>query len=168
MIDTVRTITLGSSSDSRGSFTKAFQKSGALADFDVQQVNFVTSNVKFTLRGMHYQHGEYSESKFFRVIAGSIQLGFVDVRGDSRTFASSGTITIDDPTVGVLVPRGFATGYLTLSAQTSVLYLSDRPYTPEAERGVRWDDPIGGLGWITDCPTVSDKDRSWPNWLPHG
>lgn len=164
MFEGVLTVTFNEFSDLRGTFLKVFQKLDNLSEFDVQQVNMVTTEAVHTLRGLHYQGGEHAESKLFRVVSGAAQLGFVDVRPTSATFLQFGSITVDEPRTGVLVPRGFATGYLTLAARTTVLYLSDRPYVADAERGLRWDDPAIGMSWRSRTPIVSVKDVGWPDW----
>lgn len=148
--------------DQRGAFLKVFnQVAIPLADFEVVQVNCVHTKEEGTLRGLHYQKGVHAEAKFFRVLYGKMQLAFVDMREDMPSYLQATTVVLEDPKMGVLVPRGFATGYCTLQPDTVVLYLSDNAYTPEAEAGVRWDDPKVGIDWAVKEPIVSDKDLQW-------
>lgn len=151
-------------SDSRGTFLKVFDAaSSEIREFRPQQINYVQTPQKNTLRGLHYQLDEYAESKIFRVIKGTIQLAWVDLRAVvSEISAHCGSVVLNKPTSAILVPRGFATGYLTLEPDTEVLYLSDNIYVPEYERGLRWDDPTLHLHWIHRAPAVSEKDSAWP------
>ena len=150
--------------DSRGSFLKVFDAAlPQLRGFCPQQVNHVRTADKHTLRGLHYQIGDFAEAKFFRVLSGAIQLAWVDLRKVDEEFRPlCGTAVLDKPETGILVPRGFATGYLTLEPNSEVLYLSDNAYTPEYECGLHWNDPRLGLNWLSRTPTVSDKDAAWP------
>ena len=151
--------------DHRGSFVKFFnQEDALLKHYHIQQVNFVPNNHANILRGMHYQTGEWAESKFFRVVRGIMQLGFVNIRTGKAAPELGATIVLDQPDIGVLVPRGYATGYLTLTDDTEVLCFCDNVYNISAEKGVRWNDPAFALDWQTDNPTTSDKDASWPFW----
>lgn len=150
--------------DSRGTFLKVFDSAlPEMREFRPQQVNHVRTAEKYTLRGLHYQVGDYAEAKLFRILRGSVQLVWVDHRMvNQNSPPSCGTIVLDKAESGVLVPRGFATGYLTLEPNSEVLYLSDNTYVPESERGLRWDDPQLALNWLNQHPTISDKDAAWP------
>lgn len=150
--------------DGRGGFMKLFNSASPLLQiYHIQQVNFVQNRHCNTLRGLHYQTGEWAESKFFRVLRGHIQLAFIDLRqGDYRPQYAE-TIMLNRPDVGVLIPRGFATGYLTLADHTDVLYYSDNSYHPAAEQGIRWNDPAFDIPWQTTHPDLSDKDAAWDN-----
>ncbi|BDS15248.1 dTDP-4-dehydrorhamnose 3,5-epimerase family protein [Aureispira anguillae] len=150
--------------DQRGGFIKLFnQQATVLEHYEIKQVNFVQNKEKGIIRGLHYQTGAFAESKFFRVLRGSIQLAFVDLRTSPLDYKKASTITLDKPDMGVLIPKGFATGYLTLEANTDVLYYSDNIYEPSSEKGIRWDDPLFKIQWLTFNPDLSQKDRAWPN-----
>ncbi len=151
--------------DQRGSFLKIFQsKKTILQGFHTKQVNFVTTKQQHTLRGLHYQSSSFSEAKFFRVISGSVQLGFIDLRSKSSTYLQSGSIVLEHSKTGILIPRGYATGYCTLQNNTQILYLCDNDYHPEAEKGICWHDPILKIEWLVNQPIVSVKDRTWTQW----
>ena len=148
--------------DERGSFLKVFNFGfDDLSEFKTVQINFVNSEKAFTLRGMHFQEN-CVESKFFRVLHGSILLGFIDLRSNSSTFTKSASIELTNPETAVLIPRGFATGYCTTMENTEVLYLSDNLYSTADELGIRWNDKILKIQWPNQKLTISDKDRSWP------
>lgn len=151
--------------DDRGGFVKLFnQQDTLLQHYSIQQVNFVQNKQASILRGLHYQSGDWAESKFFRVIKGRIQLAFVDLRQAPFNPTKVGTFVLDKPEVGVLVPRGFATGYLTLEEDSDVLYYSDNVYHPSSERGLRWDDPLFNIPWLNRTPNLSKKDKAWADF----
>ncbi len=151
--------------DERGGFIKLFnQQAPTLEQYKIKQVNFVQNKKKNIIRGLHYQTGTFAESKFFRALSGRIQLAFVDLRQAPFNYTKAGTITLDSPDMGVLIPRGFATGYLTLEENTDVLYYSDNVYEPSAEQGIRWDDPLFKLQWLTFKPDLSQKDKAWADF----
>jgi dTDP-4-dehydrorhamnose 3,5-epimerase len=75
-------------------------------------------------------------------------------------------LTADNRTM-LYVPEGFVHGYQTLTDNAEVLYQVSHVYSPESERGVRWDDPAVGIEWPKiDTRIISEKDRSWPNYSP--
>lgn len=162
LLDDVQVLQSPAFVDERGSFTKLFSQA-ALPAYSIRQVNYVQNRQADTLRGLHHQTGIWAESKFFRVLRGRIQLAFVDLRQATHRPDAAATIVLDRPDIGVLIPRGFATGYLTLVDDTDVLYYSDNAYHPDAEGGIRWNDPAFALPWQTTHPNLSDKDAAWPS-----
>jgi dTDP-4-dehydrorhamnose 3,5-epimerase len=151
--------------DSRGDFIKLFNSLSFLNSFSIQQINLVKNPKQFTLRGLHYQEGDFSESKFFRVIQKCAQIAFVDLRKKSATYLQSHSIMLDSIETGIFIPKGFATGYLTLEDDTNILYCSDNAYSPEYEKGVRWNDKKFDIDWKCKVPNISDKDKAFPNWI---
>ena len=148
--------------DDRGAFLKVFNTDNSLIwDYVVKQVNYVVSAEKKTLRGLHYQRGDNAESKIFRVINGSAQIAFVDVRPDSITYLQAQTVVLNDPKQAIAVPRGFATGYCTLEDNTIILYLSDNDYNINTEAGLLWNDPELNIDWRVKEPILSEKDKGW-------
>ena len=165
ILDDVYVVKSPAFSDQRGGFTKLFHRSiPSLQSYQIEQINFVENNDKNTLRGLHHQEGSYAESKFFRALSGKIQLGFVDLRTDKPDASCSATYILDSPDIGVLIPRGFATGYLTLEDNSNVLYYSDNIYKAETEKGIRWNDPLFDLMWHCDNPKLSKKDQGWSDY----
>jgi dTDP-4-dehydrorhamnose 3,5-epimerase len=155
-------------SDERGSFIKlADSRLSEIRPYEQRQLNYVVNKKKFTCRGLHYQSGEFAESKIFRVLQGSIQLVLLNVDGTSQFYTSTYSQLIDRPELAVWVPRGFATGYCTLGDSTTVLYSSDNDYRPEAEMGLRWNDPC--IKKVSLPPyealAISEKDRAWPDLI---
>jgi len=153
--------------DQRGSSIQLFhQQTPLLEPYQIKQVNFVQNKDRGILRGLHYQKGSFAESKFFRVLKGRIQLACIDLRADVLDHTKAATIILDQPDIGVLIPKGFATGYLTLEDNTDVLYYSDNVHEKTAEGGIRWDDPLFRIQWLTFNPDLSHQDRAWNNFTP--
>ena len=152
--------------DERGFFTRAFclktfEEHGI--SFSPIQSNHAGSALVGTLRGLHYQDGEHAEAKLFRCIQGSLFDVIVDVREESPTYLQwFGTELSAENKKMMFVPKGFAHGYLTLSANAEAYYLVDAFYEPKSEHGLRWDDPSLNIDWpLTQDLVLSDKDQSW-------
>lgn len=151
--------------DQRGGFMKLFNGlDEQLKHYAIEQVNYVQNKQKDILRGLHYQKGEFAESKFFRALRGRVQLAFADLRPTSATYLEAATVILQQPDMGVLVPRGFATGYLTLEEDTDVLYYSDNIYNPDTEGGIRWNDSMFKIQWLSFNPSLSAKDENWSDF----
>lgn len=152
--------------DNRGQFIKLDdQRLQLIRAYEQRQLNYVTSEKKFTFRGLHYQKDSFSESKIFHLISGSVLVIGFDVRRGSNTFKKTFSVRIDRTDIAVWTPRGIATGYCTLEENSSVLYSSDNDYNPGAECGIRWNDPLLLLeDFPTRSPFVSDKDMMWPDF----
>lgn len=156
--------------DSRGFLARFFcerEFSAAGLENRFVQINNSTSNHKGTLRGLHYQMPPNAEVKLMRVLRGSIFDMIVDVRRNSPSFGGWFGARLDDRNrLMMYAPRGFAHGFLSLTDDVEVLYMSSAFYTPGAERGVRFDDPSVGMEWPIPPVIVSDKDRAWPDLSP--
>jgi dTDP-4-dehydrorhamnose 3,5-epimerase len=157
-------------SDDRGWFARAFcREEFEMAGLEpaIAQSNFASTRSAGTLRGFHYQEPPWAEAKLVWCIRGQILDAVVDVRPDSPSYLQHFTRTIGETgdaagRVAIYVPPGFAHGYLTLTPDVEVLYQVSAPYAPDAERGLRHDDPVLGVSWPIPVTTVSEKDRSWP------
>jgi dTDP-4-dehydrorhamnose 3,5-epimerase len=115
------------------------------------------------VRGLHFQRPPHAETKLVRVVEGAIWDVILDLRAGSPTFGQWHGVELDARTHRMLyVPRGFAHGYSTLTPTARVLYKVDAHYAPEAEGGVRFDDPALAISWRVEQAIVSDKDRQWP------
>jgi dTDP-4-dehydrorhamnose 3,5-epimerase len=152
--------------DDRGFFARAFgvREFGELGlRTDVRQCNLSYNHVRGTLRGMHYQAPPATEAKLVRCISGAIWNVLVDVRPDSATRYESAAVELSAANRRALyVPDLFAVGYQTLEDATAVYYQVSEFYTPEAERGIRWDDPQLGIDWPLPVSVISAKDQAWP------
>ena len=116
------------------------------------------------VRGLHFQRPPHAETKLVRAIAGSVYDVFVDLRRGSATFGRWGAVELTEAAANaVLIPKGFAHGFCTLSESAIVSYLVDREYAPAAEGGLLWSDPALGIAWpLAGAPVVSAKDQRLP------
>lgn len=152
--------------DSRGFFSRlycqrTFEKLGI--EPSVVQANHSYSSKRGTLRGMHYQLPPKEETKLVRCISGAVYDVILDLREESPTFGCHfGAELTRENGVMMYVPRGFAHGFLTLTDDAEVIYWVSEEYTPEYERGVRWDDPSFSIAWPFQPAIVSERDRSHP------
>jgi dTDP-4-dehydrorhamnose 3,5-epimerase len=157
------------SADERGSFSKLFGKSplGRIQfNGPISQVNYVKNKVAGTLRGLHYQIDEYSESKVIHCIKGSVWDVAVDVRPESPTYKQWTGNTLSASNMNFMrIPRGFAHGYITLEDETELIYFSDNELSMEHEKGVIWDDVSIGIKWPIEPVLISGKDQSWPTLM---
>ena len=132
----------------------------------IVQANVSFNNRKGTLRGMHMQVAPHAEVKVIRATRGSILDVIVDLRPGSPTFKRWTGVELSAANGRALyVPEGFAHGYQTLEDDTETFYLVSEFYAPDAERGLRWDDPAFGIEWPDpEGAILSEKDASWPDW----
>lgn len=156
--------------DERGFFARVFcEKEFAALNLAThfKQVNSSLSAQRGTLRGMHYQLAPRSETKVVRCIRGALYDIALDLRKDSPTFGQSfaAELTADNRRM-FYIPGGFAHGFITLADNTEVLYFVDEAYSPEHERGVRWNDPKFRLAWPLEPAVLSDRDRNHPDFNP--
>jgi dTDP-4-dehydrorhamnose 3,5-epimerase len=132
----------------------------------LEQCNVSFNSKKGTLRGMHFQIAPHAEAKLVRCTLGAIYDVIIDLRRDSTTFKKWLGIPLSMVNRRMLyVPEGFAHGFQTLEDNTEVFYQMSEFFDPECARGVRWDDPAFGVHWPIPAPTVSDRDRSFPDFL---
>ncbi|WP_174614787.1 dTDP-4-dehydrorhamnose 3,5-epimerase [Virgibacillus ihumii] len=152
--------------DNRGFFMesynqKKFAEKGIHNEF--VQDNHSLSAAKGVLRGLHYQANPMAQAKLVRCIRGEIFDVAVDIRKDSPTFGEWTSTTLSaDNKKQLLVPKGFAHGFCTLTENVEVLYKVDEFYAPEHDKGIRWNDPEIGINWPLADPVLSEKDRQQP------
>ena len=167
-------IELEKKGDERGFFARFFCKKefgSAGLETDFVQVNNSLSAKKGTLRGLHYQLPPASEVKLVRAVKGALFDVIVDLRGGSPTFGNwFGAELSADNRMMMYVPCGFAHAFITLTDDVEVLYMVSAYYSPENERGLRYNDPALDIQWPLLPVEISDKDRNWPNLNPefHG
>ncbi|HYR93991.1 MAG TPA: dTDP-4-dehydrorhamnose 3,5-epimerase [Methylomirabilota bacterium] len=117
-----------------------------------------------TLRGLHYQAPPFAETKVVSCTRGAVFDVAVDLRPDSPTFRKwTGRELTEDNGRALYVPRGFAHGFLTLADATEVAYQISAPYSPQAARGIRWDDPFHGVAWPAPVTVIAPRDRDYPD-----
>jgi len=154
--------------DDRGFFArvfcrKEFQNMGLSKEF--KQVNTSFSALKGTLRGMHYQLMPSAEVKVVRCISGAIFDVILDLRPDSPSYGHwFSKILNSENRLMMYVPRGFAHGFMTLTENTEVFYFSSEFFTPQLEKGIRYDDPNFNIEWPIKPTEISQKDANWKNF----
>lgn len=159
-------ITLEPHRDSRGYFARSydyevFQELGLQTRW-VQENQSLTMD-RHTVRGLHFQVSPHSEAKLVRVVTGALLDVFVDLRRRSETYGLWDSVELTaDNFRAVYVPKGFAHGFCTLAADTIVTYKVDAYYSPDHEKGVKWNDPKLGIDWPTSSPILSEKDARQP------
>lgn len=152
--------------DHRGYFMESwsrrdFEEAGLYYDF--VQDNHSCSSVKGTLRGIHFQRGDKAQAKLVRCVQGAVLDVAVDLRPDSPTYKKWHAVELSEENHRqFLIPRGFGHGFVTLTDQVTFLYKADNYYAPEADGGIRWNDPELGIDWGIEDPILSDKDRIAP------
>ncbi len=125
------------------------------------QENHSCSLKKDIIRGLHFQLPQYTETKLVRCIKGSILDVFVDLRMNSLTFGKWNSIELSEVNKKmILIPRGFAHGFLTLSDHSEILYKVDNFYSKENERGIIWNDIDLNIDWGIQTPILSEKDKN--------
>lgn len=123
----------------------------------------ISTSVKGTVRGLHYQVPPKSQAKLVMAVKGEILDVAVDMRSDSSTFGEHfSAILNDENRLMMLVPSGFAHGFSVLSEQATVAYKCDQYYHKDSERGVYWNDPAMRIDWQVESPIVSEKDEKQP------
>ncbi len=152
--------------DERGFFARSFcrrefEQLGM--NSDVVQANVSFNVNKGTLRGMHYQVAPAPETKLVRCTRGSIVDVIVDMRESSPTYRQHIAVELTAENHRALfVPANFAHGFQTLEDNSEVMYLVSGFYTPECERGLRFNDPALNIQWPVPVEHMSDKDTQWP------
>lgn len=154
--------------DDRGFFSetynvRTFGERGITATF--VQDNHSFSAAAGVLRGLHYQLPPHAQAKLVRVVSGRIFDVAVDIRRDSPTFAKWVSVELSaEKWNQILIPVGFAHGFVTLEPNTEVVYKVSDYYAPECDRSIRFDDPQIGIDWPVDASELqlSAKDRSAP------
>lgn len=154
--------------DHRGFFMeswskRAFEETGLFYDF--VQDNHSSSTVKGTLRGIHFQRGDKAQAKLVRCTRGAVLDVAVDLRPASPTYKKWVAVEISaENKKQLLIPRGFGHGFVTLTDDVEFLYKADNYYAPEADGGIRWNDPELAIDWGVSDPILSQKDQNSP-WL---
>jgi dTDP-4-dehydrorhamnose 3,5-epimerase len=168
------TIELEKRGDERGFFARFYcqrEFESAGIPTPIVQINNSLSAKAGTMRGMHYQLPPAAEIKVVRCIRGALYDVIIDLRPDSPTFCQwFGAELSAENRLMMFVPQGFAHGFITLTDDTEAFYLVNAFYTPEAERGLRFNDPRFNVSWPRTPVDVSDKDLNWPDFDPvfHG
>lgn len=153
--------------DERGYFMESFSRRTLLnAGIDLSFVqDNQSSSRKGVLRGLHFQIAPYAQTKLVRVLSGSVLDVVVDLRRNEKTFGDHFSIELSSENKKqVLVPKGFAHGFITLSDHAEVFYKCDEYYHPEADRGILFSDPALAINWKVDAKEfiLSERDNKHP------
>jgi dTDP-4-dehydrorhamnose 3,5-epimerase len=156
--------------DERGFFARLFcerefQQHGL--NPRIVQMNNSLSRERGTLRGIHYQLRPRAEDKTFRCVRGALFDVVIDLRQESPTFLKHFAVELTaENRKMVHVPQGCANSFMTLEEDTEIFYFTSEFYSPEHERGIRYNDPKLGIRWPTEPQVISDKDKNHPDFKP--
>lgn len=167
-IQDVKLITPRRFGDHRGFFEETYNQDSFVAngvDTIFVQDNHSLSDAIGTVRGLHFQSPPRAQAKLVRCGRGRLFDVAVDIRKGSATFGQwvGEELSFQNGRM-LLVPAGFAHGFMTLEAETEIIYKCSDTYAPETEGAVRWDDPDIGIDWplVSGQPQLSEKDKIAP------
>ena len=151
--------------DKRGYFFESFNEK-AFADAGIN-IDFIQDNQSLSgagiLRGLHFQAPPFAQAKLVRVIKGAVIDVAVDIRKDSPTYGQHFSIELNENNkTQLLVPAGFAHGFVTLEDNTIFSYKCSNLYNKESEGGILWNDKDLGIQWNIADPVISEKDEILP------
>lgn len=151
--------------DERGYFMESFSRKTLLhAGIDLHFVqDNQSSSKRGVMRGLHFQNAPYAQTKLVRVLSGSILDVVVDIRRDQPTFGQHFSVELSaENKKQLLVPKGFAHGFVVLSEQAEVFYKCDEYYNPQADGGILYNDPDLDIDWRFNAEelTLSEKDKN--------
>ena len=154
--------------DERGFFARTFCEdefgaNGLIGRFAQSSISF--NERRGTVRGMHFSAAPHQETKLVRCTAGAIHDIIVDLRVQSPTYLVAISVELSAKNRRALyIPKDVAHGFQTLQDETEVLYMIDKPFVPEAARGVRWNDPAFRVEWPLPITMISQKDLQFSDW----
>ena len=167
-IPAVKVLTPSKHGDRRGFFSEVYNRQ-ALAqagiDIDFVQDNHSLSAEKGTVRGLHFQTPPFAQDKLVRVVRGAVFDVAVDLRRGSPTYGQHVSVVLSAEAWNqILVPIGFAHGFMTLEPDTEVVYKVSNYYAPDYDKGLLWNDPVLGIAWPLDASAaiLSPKDSNLP------
>ena len=153
--------------DARGYFFESWNKAKmeeAGLNYDFIQDN-QSKSCYGTIRGIHFQKGEFSQAKLVRVLQGTVLDVAVDLRKDSKTFGQHVAVELSaENNRQLLIPRGVGHGFSVLTPTAVFAYKCDNVYNKASEAGIRFDDPALGIDWKVkpEEAVLSDKDKILP------
>jgi dTDP-4-dehydrorhamnose 3,5-epimerase len=154
--------------DERGYFFESYRED-LLSDFVGHRINFIQDNESKssfgTLRGLHYQMPPFAQTKLVRVVQGSVLDIAVDLRKNSPHFGKYQSFELNDNNkYQLLIPKGFAHGFVVLTNEAIFSYKVDNYYNSALDKGIRFDDPSLAIDWTLSLSelTLSEKDLDLP------
>jgi dTDP-4-dehydrorhamnose 3,5-epimerase len=152
--------------DARGRFTRLFcEKEISQIEWTkhIVNVNASVTQLKGTIRGMHFQKPPKAEVKIVRCVRGAVYDVIVDIRKDSPTFLQHIGVELTDSNDRMLyIPEGFAHGFQTLTDDVEFMYFVTEFYSSEQEGGLRYNDPRLAISWKLEPTEISLRDRNHP------
>ena len=160
-------ITLEPRGDDRGFFVRNFAKEEfekVGINYEIVHINRSFNKTKGTTRGFHYQLEPKGEDKILQCLSGKIYDVVIDLRKDSPTYGQSTSVVLDSEKQNmILCPKGCTNAIQTLEDNCVLQYFVSAGYSPEHERGIRWNDPYFNIEWpIKEPAVISEKDANWP------
>lgn len=159
-------ITLNRIGDERGWFMRTYSKDDfAQIGLDPEwlQMNHSFTAEKGTVRGMHFQNPPFAEIKLVRCVRGKVWDVAVDLRKSSSTYLKWFAAELSPENNQMMyIPEGFAHGFQALEDNSELVYMHSQVYTPGAEGGLRYDDPLLNIQWPLAPKNISERDRSHP------
>jgi dTDP-4-dehydrorhamnose 3,5-epimerase len=171
-IEDVHVLELERFEDERGFFARTWDPAELAAQGltdRLAQCSVSYNRRRGTLRGLHFQSAPHEEAKLVRCTAGAIFDVAVDLREGSPTYCGWFGVELSETNrFALYVPEGCAHGFLTLTDDAEVAYQISVPHSPDAARGVRWDDPALGIDWPGEVVVINDRDASYPDLVTTG
>lgn len=163
-LDDLLVINSNKKSDSRGSLKRLFSNAeleSMLGENKIVQINHTVTSFAGTIRGLHFQLPPSAEIKIVYCIRGSVFDVAVDLRRGSKNFLRwhSEFLSLENGNA-MLIPKGFAHGFQTLTDDCELIYLHSAEYDWESESGIRADDPRLNINWPLHISNRSDRDKS--------
>ena len=164
----VKIMNLKKNEDNRGFLSEVYTRRAFGAEGD--EIDFVQDNHSFsakkgTVRGLHFQTPPVAQHKLVRVVRGSVFDVVIDLRRSSFSYGRHVSVVLSAAAWNqVLVPIGFAHGFMTLEEDTEVVYKVSDYYSPDHDRGLLWNDPALGIQWPAPAKEalLSERDRAQP------
>lgn len=159
------TVDIDRREDHRGHFARVFcadefSAHGLKSTFAQASVSFNTKRA--TLRGMHFQYPPHTETKYVRCTKGAVFDVIIDLRPESSTYLEHVAVVLSAANGrGLYVPKRFAHGFITLEDNSELTYLIGESHAPNAEGGLRYDDPLLKLDWPLPVSVISQRDTAW-------
>lgn len=151
--------------DERGYFFESFNKNRFKTkglDIEFIQDN-ISKSQKGTIRGLHYQIGDFAQDKLCQVIYGKVIDIAVDIRFGSPTFGKYVSVELsDENNLQLFIPKGFAHGFEVISDFAVFHYKCSNYYNKDSERSIIYNDPEINIGWLAKNPIISEKDKNAP------
>jgi dTDP-4-dehydrorhamnose 3,5-epimerase len=159
------TVDIDRREDHRGHFARVFCREEFSAyglKSMVAQASLSFNAKRGTLRGLHFQYPPAAETKYVRCTKGAILDVIVDLRPESPTYLEHLAVDLSaENGRGLYVPKRFAHGFVTIEDDTELTYLIGESHAPNAEGGLRYDDPMLGVNWPLPVRFISERDTAW-------